>query len=882
MTPPAPALADRPLRRPMPTVTRVALLNLLFYLLAGAALYGSLQQHRRQATLSVQNLAYSLQENASGCLERINLVLLSLQAEREHGLARQARQPALPQAPEVRAVGYADAQPPGLDQRDFVLAAAADTRSELILSRPQRSATDGAWLLYAARRVNRADGGFGGVVYAELPLAWFQQLIGSVDVGPHGVISVREADMALVARAPHYANQADGGVGDRTVSWETLANIGARPGAGHYDTVVARDSIHRHMAYRRTRSYPLYIFVGLATDDYLAPWRQQLYAMLAMGLCFSATTILQGRKAYLRRRAELQAMDELRLSQALLAVSETRFRTLYESISDAVWLLDERRILECNNATLRLFGCAGKAGFTAMSPDQLAPLTLADGGVQCAFSERLQQVQREGKVRFDWVHQRLDSGAHFHSEVLLSSITLDQQVVLQVMMRDITERKRAEEQIRQLAYFDTLTGLANRRLLMERLSQTRAGDGRHYGALLFINLDNFRALNDIEGRNAGDRLLQEVALRLRASVRANDTVARVGADDFIVLLTTLGRCLEEALRLTHSRAERIRTELCRPYALDNGAPHYSTCCVGATTFLEREVSADAVLQQGEAALTRAKQEQRNTTCLFDEDMLATLEARSAMQAALTGALHRDEFQLYYQAQVGQHGRILGAEGLLRWLPGGGPPVSPLEFIPLAEQDGMIVPIGLWVLQTACAQLQRWSLRPQTAQLTISINVSARQFRQRDFVQQVTDAIARHQVRPALLKLELTESALLDSVDEVVQRMHEIRALGVRISLDDFGTGFSSLSYLKRLPLDQLKIDQSFVRDVIDNASDTAIVRAILVMSQALGLDVVAEGVETPAQRAFLSAHGCQHYQGYLFGRPLPIDAWERSFSGEDC
>jgi EAL domain-containing protein (putative c-di-GMP-specific phosphodiesterase class I) len=262
-------------------------------------------------------------------------------------------------------------------------------------------------------------------------------------------------------------------------------------------------------------------------------------------------------------------------------------------------------------------------------------------------------------------------------------------------------------------------------------------------------------------------------------------------------------------------------------------------------------------------------------------MQAAIESRAHMEAALRNGLQKNEFQLFYQPQFDQHGSVTGAEALLRWLPANQAPIPPVQFIPLAEDTGLIIPLGLWVLQTACAQLKAWSGSPQTSSLQISINVSARQFRQADFVEQVFDALKQSGANPALLKLELTESLVLENVEDVIMRMGQIKAFGVTFSLDDFGTGFSSLSYLKRLPLDEVKIDQSFVRDIITDPSDAAIVRAIIAMSQSLGIHVIAEGVETEEQLQFLKENGCADFQGYLFSKPIPIEEWQQLKLGKD-
>jgi diguanylate cyclase (GGDEF)-like protein/PAS domain S-box-containing protein len=454
-----------------------------------------------------------------------------------------------------------------------------------------------------------------------------------------------------------------------------------------------------------------------------------------------------------------------------------------------------------------------------------------------------------------------------------------------VTVRDIGARKAAEDQIRTLAYFDPLTGLPNRRLLLDRLGHALIAcqRSREYGALMILDLDHFKALNDTRGHDLGDQLLIDVARRLQASVRQVDTVSRLGGDEYVVLLEGLGNDEQVAAKHAEDAAEKVRQSLGQLYRLPGMAlEHHSTASIGLTLFggtaSDQERTVDGVLKQADVALYQAKDAGRNVVRFFNPAMQALIDARAAMEDALRRALREGELHLYYQPQVDLHGQLIGAEALLRWLPPDSASVPPASFIPLAEDTGLILPIGQWVLDTACAQLKIWEAYPATAAMILSVNVSARQFLQADFVAQVRASLARSGASPTRLALELTESVLLENVEEAILRMQQLRALGIGFALDDFGTGYSSLSYLKRLPLDQVKIDQSFVRDVNHDPNDAAIVRAILAMSRSLGLGVIAEGVETEAQYAFLSENGCTEFQGYWFGKPLPIEEWNRRWA----
>ena len=444
-----------------------------------------------------------------------------------------------------------------------------------------------------------------------------------------------------------------------------------------------------------------------------------------------------------------------------------------------------------------------------------------------------------------------------------------------VLSRDITERKQAEAEIEQLAFFDALTGLPNRRLLLDRLQHaltTSARSGSH-GALLFIDLDNFKVLNDSKGHLVGDLLLQEVARRLCAAVRGEDSVARLGGDEFVVMLQGLAKGGESAAAQVAQVGRQVLSSLSQVYVLD-GYEYHCTASIGVSLFNGKAQDVGELLKCADAAMYSAKNMGRNSLVFFDPAMQATLEARAQLAGELRAAVPQGQLQLYYQAQINHEGGVVGAETLLRWQHPQRGMVSPAQFIPLAEDNGLILPIGQWVLEQACEQLKHWQDQPLACALPVSVNVSARQFRQTDFVDLVRSALHSSGVDPAKLKLELTESLVLDNVEEVIGKMHALRALGVRFSMDDFGTGYSSLSYLKRLPLDQLKIDQSFVRDIVTDPGDAVIVKTIIGMAHNLGLEVIAEGVETEAQRSLLLNYDCRVFQGYLFSRPLPLGEFE--------
>ena len=444
-------------------------------------------------------------------------------------------------------------------------------------------------------------------------------------------------------------------------------------------------------------------------------------------------------------------------------------------------------------------------------------------------------------------------------------------------MTDITISSKAAAEIQNLAFYDPLTQLPNRRLLQDRVVQALASCDRNgkTGALLFIDLDNFKIINDTLGHGTGDLLLQEVAERLKSCVRTGDTVARLGGDEFVVMLEDLSEQALEAAGQAEAIGWKIIARLNQPYLLSRQELHNSPS-IGIALFDTNQREIDELYKQADIAMYQSKKSGRNTLRFFDPKMQEALNVRSTLESELHKAVECHQFFLHYQIQVDNNQRPLGAEALIRWVHAERGLISPAEFIPIAEETGLILPIGSWVLETACAQLKTWERDRETRDLILSVNVSAKQFRQADFAAQVKVIVQRYDINPNRLKLELTESILLDNIEGIIATMNEISALGVRFSLDDFGTGYSSLQYLKQLPLHQLKIDQSFVRDLAVDSSDKAIVNTIIAMAQSLNLEVIAEGVETEEQRQYLENAGCKHYQGYLFGRPIPIKEFKQA------
>lgn len=571
-------------------------------------------------------------------------------------------------------------------------------------------------------------------------------------------------------------------------------------------------------------------------------------------------------------------ITEHKLAKRALQDSQENLHRLLNSVAEGIYGVDtEGCCTFVNAAFLRILGFDSAEQVVGRHIHTLIHHTRVDGtpypALECQMYKAFKAMQA---IHVDnEVFWRRD-GTAVPVEYWSHPVIKDDVVVGAVAtFLDSTDRKVAEQQVHQLAFYDALTGLPNRRLLQDRLNQAIAVSERNerYGALMFLDMDNFKTLNDTKGHDVGDFLLIEVARRLQGCVRDGDSVARLGGDEFVVVLEMLSSSVNEAVTQAELVGEKIREALNQPYHLSQHV-HRSTSSIGIVLFKGYGERIDNLLKYADTAMYQAKAAGRNAIRFYDPGMQAALEARVQLEGELRGALEKQQFRLYYQIQVDSLRRAVGAEVLLRWEHPERGLVSPLQFIPLAEETGLIIPVGLWVLQTACAQLKSWQNNPLTRDLVLAVNVSAKQFRQTDFVFQVQRALLASGAKASHLKIELTESIVLENVEDTIKKMREIKMLGVSFSMDDFGTGYSSLQYLKRLPLDQIKIDQSFVRDITTDPNDAAIVQTIIAMTEALGLNVIAEGVETEAQMEFLELRGCHAFQGYLFSKPVQLPEFE--------
>lgn len=559
-------------------------------------------------------------------------------------------------------------------------------------------------------------------------------------------------------------------------------------------------------------------------------------------------------------------------AEYVLRESELRSRTNIEQLSFGLSISRDGYTFDVNNVYLNMFGYNEIAEvFGQPLTNQISPQ--CRGQVNELIRECIQSDSNESMK--ETIGLRKD-GSEFPLLISTKRVVLGDLTFTYAYLIDLTERNKAEEKIEPHVFYDHLTNLPNRLYLIQHLKQALTLSARigRQGALLSIDLDDFKTLNQTLGHEMGDQLLQKVGHRLKSCLREGDTLSRFGGDEFVMILENLSNRESESDDQMRAVCNRILNVLNHPYQLGD-RKYRCTPSIGATLFNGNKQEIDDLMKQTDIAMHQAKEGGRNTVCIYDPQMEVSINARATLQSELRKALDNKEFQLHFQMQVDSTGHPLGVEALIRWKHPVCDMIFPDKFIPLAEETGLILPIGQWVLETACIQLKKWESDEFTRHLTLSINVSAKQFRQIDFVSYVHAAVKRHNINPKLLKIELTEGMLLENIEETIATMNSLKEIGVTFSLDDFGTGYSSLKYLKHLPLDQLKIDQSFIRELATNSCDKVIVRTIVTMAHSLNLKIIAEGVETEEQRQILFNSGCTNYQGYLFCKPMPVEQFEK-------
>jgi diguanylate cyclase (GGDEF)-like protein/PAS domain S-box-containing protein len=564
---------------------------------------------------------------------------------------------------------------------------------------------------------------------------------------------------------------------------------------------------------------------------------------------------------------------QLAATTQALQQSEERYRAVFQASLDVINInrLSDEKYIDVNKAFLNELGFE-RGEVIGRTPQEIGLWVDA-----CDRDRLLEILRTESTPRGLEMRFRKKNGKIIWGEISVSRIEINGVPCILSFTRDITQAKAAENKIRNLAFYDPLTGLPNRRLLFEKLQPILpfGSHSKNLQALLLVDLDNFKVLNDTLGYQGGGLLLQEVAQRISSCTSGNDTVARVGSSQFVVLLEGLNNASEKATAQAMATGKKILALVSRPYMIEEHEC-LSTASIGIKIFSSQRNITEDILLQTDIALSQAQAAGGNTMRIFSPALQTLVNSRATLEADLRQALRGKEFLLYYQPQVEQ-GRLTGAEALIRWDHPRRGVMSPAEFIPLAEESRLILPLGKWVLETACAQIRLWAKHNLTNHLSISVNISALQFRQPEFIDQVLAAIDRTGANPRNLRLELTESMLVENIEEVIVKMTELKSHGLSFALDDFGTGYSSLTYLKRLPLDQLKIDRAFVHDILVDSTSGAIAQTVISLGRAMNLSVLAEGVETDEQIRFLSDLGCHAFQGYLFSHPLPLEEFMAFF-----
>ena len=976
----------------------VLLLNLFVIALACVLLAQNRNQYHKQAAIVAQNISQVLEHNISGIIGSIDQTLLATGYEAQRQLATGgivsgeindyiARQYSL--LPGLEALRIADARgtvrygmgialqtPISIADRQYFQQLRDQPHAGLVISKPMIGRISGKWVVSVGRRVEDRDGRFCGAVYAVLALDEFRRMFATLNLGPHGVVSMRALDQSMVAHYPDPASSA-AGVGNKIVSGELLAAIRSRPEAGSYRSTTSVDGVYRTSAYRRITRYPAYIIVGLATDDYLADWHKEAVRIAGLVAFFFLMTLLASGQALVvwkRQRLALEKIEESESKYRLLFENMTTGFALHEMIYDEDGAPVDYRFLEVNPAFERLTGAqastlAGKTFSEAMPGSESSwieqygvvattgmPISFQDYAPELdkyfdvwAFSPKVdcfaviltditERKESEDKLRLmarvfeqsgdailitDPENRIIATNASFslltgysQQEVLgqnpkllksdrepvefyqamwdalarerywqgeiwekrkdgtlypkwltITAIHNQQGKLVNYIasFSDITLRKQAEQKIEHMAHHDALTNLPNRFSLTERLSQSleQARRSEQHLAVIFLDLDRFKNINDSLGHHVGDLLLIEVAARLSSSVRASDIVARLGGDEFVMVLPQI----QSGISAAHIVA-KVQQALSHAFLLD-GHELRITPSIGVSVFPHDGETVEVLMKNADAAMYHAKASGRNNYQFFKKEMNAKAHERLLLENDLRLAVDRKEFLVHYQPQVDLvAGKVIGVEALVRWQHPVRGIVPPDEFIAVAEDTGLILPMGNMVLEMACKQLASW-LASGVPPIRMAVNLSARQFQQIDLPQTVARIILQTGIPPGLLELEITESVAMHHPEETINHLLKFKEMGVALAIDDFGTGYSSLSYLKLFPVDRLKIDKSFVNNIQAHANDAAIASATIALAHTLGMEVVAEGVETGAQLDFLKGQRCEVVQGFFYSRPLP-------------
>lgn len=980
------------------------MVNLFVIFLALSSLRESWQQYQERAEATTGNLARVLEEEIGGDLDKIDVALLAASDDvalrlKNGGIKSQElndfllrQQSRLPEIVSLRVtdahgvVAYGPDVKPGsvnVADRKYFTALRDNPNGGLFIDRPVLARISKTWVIPLARRINYPDGRFAGVVYANLSLRHMVDTFTTLDLGQHGIANLRDLDLNIMARYPEMYGP-DSSMGKPTLSPPLQRLIEAGKTAGTYRVHAVLDNVERTYSYRRIGRYPLYVTVGLASEDYLADWRSSALKLLLWGGLFFLATLLVARFIYRSLLRQRQAYDFLHnseerfrytLENAPIGMAIVSLDGRFEQVNQAlcqiigydkqqlrafsladithpedvaedrayaqrliageidsyqvekryirhggqdVWvqvtgsivrdaqgkpvhfvaqvenISERRQAAEQLKLSARVFEDSGECivitdrderivsvnkaftevtGYSAEEVLGKTPRVMHSGRQDREFYRRMWQTLGDTGYWCGEIWDRRKNGEQYPKWLSISAVKDANNVVTHYtgIFSDITERKKAEAQIEFLAYHDALTKLPNRLLVREHLemAMTHAERARNKAAVLFLDLDNFKTINDSFGHAVGDALLIEVAKRLGECTRDADTISRQGGDEFLIVLSNVADT--EAITLV---AEKILEQLEENFKI--GSHEISTSLsLGISVYPDDSEDIDTLLQLADTAMYHAKAAGRNAYRFYTEQMNVDAVEHQHIRVGLRRALERNELMLYYQPQISlETGAVIGAEALIRWQHPERGLLPPGAFIQTAEESGLIVPIGAWVIEEACRQGAAWRAAG-LPEIVVAVNISAMQFQRGDLEKTVLDALAASGLPAEFLELELTESILIQDTEKVLDTVQRLKSHGLMLSIDDFGTGYSSLAYLKRFEVDKLKIDRSFVCDMMNNPNDVSIVRAIIQMARSLGLKTIAEGVEDEHLLSFLRLQYCDEAQGYYFARPLPADEFGR-------
>ncbi len=914
MTPQFPVAIDRPRERERLLLYLIpglaALLVVSLFTLAFLTLAKSRDASLHEAERTTSNLARIVEQRTALMLQSTDTTLRSLgeawlqmpalRAPSSAGMHTLLAQK-IGQLPNARKLFVLDAHGTVVNDSDIYPAAPRNYSDSdfynwhrshsggLYVGKPIVGRSDGARFVNASRRLDDADGRFSGAVVAALDPKAFQSTYRDIEVGRDGVIALMHENGELIASMPEAPSWLGVPTGGNLNLKDLLSNHGSRTSR----SVSAVDGVARIYSARQVADVPLMVQVGLSEEEILAGWRAEKKVMVVILIVFTLATMVLAwlLMQELRRRNDLthsaapivsgegeivgavavnEDITERRALADALHESEARYRALFEHSIDAVFLMrPDGGILAANAQACRMLGYTeGELtalrweGLTEPNDPRAAALQHEQRRVGAAHGELTLRCKDGGCVPVEVVSATFRG----RSGALCAS----------VIIRDVTDRKRAEEHIEYLAYHDELTGIPNRAHFQRAFEHAIATSQRQgmKTALMLVDLDRFKNINDIIGHEAGDQLLKQVAARLRTCLRDGDVLARLGGDEFVILMQDAS-----GLAAVSAVANKILEATSRPLVIDE-QEFQITASIGISMSPRDGTELKTLLRNSDVAMYRAKESGKNGFQYFSPTMDALGRERLSIESALGRALERCEFRLHFQPKMQVSSRnVAGMEALVRWQNPEKGLIQPADFIAIAEETGMIVSIGDWVLTEACRQGQALRVAGHD-NLRVAVNLSVRQLYDEGLARRVSEALAQTGFPPENLELEITESMVMRDAEGAIQVLQALRDTGVRIAIDDFGTGYSSLAYLKRFPIDCLKIDRSFIRDLPEDRDDASITRSIIAMAHNMKLEVVAEGVETVPQLDFLHAHGCDEIQGFLFSKPLGIDAFERFLGGQ--